>query len=207
MPALVSLLMVFSLLGQALVDQSRARHLCRKQTLKTQSQVAQSIETLLSLNAKARRLRFARKSALSALTMATLSSPQLVPIARSALQKITHQQHILHGQQKALLNKIESTWRVGQRQLRSLLSRPELKSLSIRMARSALVPVPPNSLSPSYQLVPGYSKLHRLGASWRLKLNGPLGWIGKSELSWTASCAATVTKENGIWVSGLTVVK
>ncbi|MCB0365495.1 MAG: hypothetical protein H6624_19525 [Bdellovibrionaceae bacterium] len=207
LPILLCLLLIFSVMGRALLSQSRARHTCRTKTLETQVQVAQLLQQLLSYNDRARRLRLNRRSAQSALALAHLSSPQLVPLAKANLQRITYQQTLLGSKQRALIARMDSAWEQGEYRLRTALRRQNADSLVIIHPRSAFVPMPPTSLSPSYALLPGARDLQRQGAKWKIRINPLIGGFENFHLTWPASCASTIVKEKDKWVPQLIAVK
>lgn len=207
LPILITLILAFAYLAKQITQQSKALHICRQDLLETQSTIGRLVENLLALNPKARRLRHSRNSAEAALVLALASSPPLVPMAKAAVAAIKARQGQLRLHQLEILYQIRSTWSQGAFSLKRKLRQAGAQRVSLNRPQAALIPIPPNSLSPSYQPLPGLTQLQKQKATWVISSHFLPSRFSVKKFKWPSKCAASIYKEKKRWQPRLVVAK
>lgn len=198
---LLSLVGALTTLGFILKKRMILSSHCVHSVLKLQKDLARPLDRLLKLNKPATKLRIKSKIAKARLAAALgTGNPPAIALARAQLLVIQKKQLILKGRQQALLMEA----RVRREQFHLLHSGKDVVDRQSRFPGEtsdlAVKPLPPGSLSPSYQLSANF--FEEQGQSYRIKQRLRLPLIGfvrfitdQKDIHLQTSCSASLRKK------------
>lgn len=220
-PLLITIIALAAAAYFLLTSDSAARHECRLQLLKAQSEVANDLNKLLEMNDEALRLRLRREQA-EAHVIATSGTPAVV-FAEMELNAVINQQTFFAAQQRALILHARTISQQGparaQIHVRPAAERTRARQdtpLQLQAAQKlgafTVIASPLNSLTPDYQPAPRFSQHQEMRLQWSFLIDRFLpGWLRQylatSGLHARAQCSATIEKENGRWEAKLSADK
>jgi hypothetical protein len=205
-------------------NDGEARHTCRTELLRAQSQIATDLKELLSLNTDAFLLREERRLAEEAVVASTIESPGLgTAAAEIRLAQVIAKQQIFAIKQQLIIS------RARQRSLTS--PGRALESVRLKLAASArvqsedglpyefssrskpaffdVVAQPKDSITPDYQPSPEFQRHQEMKARWSFNVGSFLPpWLRKivpaTGLQAQADCSTTLEKEGNSWEPRIT---
>jgi len=211
MPICILIFAMVLLLKTWLLPAQKSMHICQNSLLKIQNETAQTLQSLVDLNAEVVDLRIQRSAAELALEAALaigfpppiaaaesqLELVQMEQVALAARQETLKQAGLLHMEQGLikLRQDLKEEWLKFQRQKFSLLKfQAQLVELSV--GHLAVHPVrSPDPGPPTYELDDHFFEVQALHASWRVNQRGheikELQWSPKN-LHGQQSCSASL---------------
>jgi hypothetical protein len=192
-----------------------SRHACRSELLRVQRQVAESLQSLLALNEKARHLRLKRTQAEVACQAVAGTPAEAAAIAK--LATVIAQQSALHARQLTLISQAQALTRgAGPKAQRAAMgaidshshSRSAAGPAPLKMGEFHVIASPISSASPDYQPAPRFRDSQEVVVQWFVDLRNYFGpwltpFLENSPLRFGAECSATIEPQGRTWVARL----
>ena len=211
LPLFIMCLMVLTAEVFMIRNYNAAQRICIQSVLRAQTILKAKLTSLLSLNAKADRLRKAQKTTQAMYDVLREVEPVSAAVLLTKLIKIKAQRILLAARQKSILISsriaLEKTFAGFKKKLKRFHARWTAKQ-SPPLWPLAVKAQPAGDLAPSYKPKPHFSKRQRVRFSWSFKLYYNLpNWIRKeffnSQLS-HYDCAGTLYRKGSKWAARLT---
>lgn len=189
------------------------KYICREGGLQGQQKVSGLLESLLSLNPKARDLKREQIQTEKSLASArALGNPFLIASYSAKLAKIVAQRLQLDIRQKQLiqqsnihLSRAHSDTKIELRKQSENVTNPLLKfQLASLQGTAPTLAVRPDTpdMAPTYSPERDFENKQALAHEWqyRLSVRAPYSSFLKNEFTLKKTCAVTLRKENSSWV-------
>ena len=205
LPLFVTCLMVFASLIFCIRNHDLSQTICLRHTLKAQTQIKRALQTLLTLNPVADRLRNIQKH-LGRLYRQSLRAGNFITagVLKTQIEIIKYKRRLLDQQQKRILNgtskDLQKNFANFKRQMTKFHAR-HIQKDHYHPVPLAVKARPKGDIAPAYHPVRGFSDKQKISFSWQMPLYRFLPkWLKTAFFQNGLSaydCSATI-KKNGL---------
>lgn len=212
LPVLLAISAGLSIVFLDLFHRTSLERICRGEALRLQKRLGSLLEQLLKMNRRATQLRVQRIRAEHDLAVARASgNAAAIAAATTIRDAVIVAQTEFGRRQQEILNEARSQRNQTQAMIRAQGARHGLKSLTIDTVDPlAVYPVPPDSLSPNYELQNNFANLQRAEFRYQLNFKSRIPiWLQPSltRVSLTGACATTLQRLEKKWLPILKTAK